>query len=67
MNELFSREQLDEYQQSYMSGDPTFLTAYRLTGESKLPGIADFLESLIENNCKFIVFAHHKIVIDGIE
>lgn len=36
-----------------------FMNAYRLSGESKLEGITDFMETLIENNCKFIVFAHH--------
>lgn len=25
------------------------------------------LDSLIDNNSKFIVFAHHQVVIDGIE
>ena len=36
-----------------------FTTAYRLTGECKIPGTTDFLETLIENNCKFLVFGHH--------
>jgi hypothetical protein len=30
-----------------------------MTGEAKVDGIAEFLETLIENNCKFMVFAHH--------
>lgn len=38
-----------------------------MTGECKLLGIADFLETLIENQCKFIVFAHHTSVINGLE
>lgn len=44
-----------------------FMNAYRLTGESKLEGITDFMDTLIENSCKFIVFAHHKSVMDGLE
>lgn len=45
----------------------TFMMAYRLTGESKVQGITDFMETLIENNCKFIVFAHHQAVMDALE
>jgi len=43
------------------------MNAYRLSGEAKLEGIRDFMDNLIENNCKFIVFAHHKSVMDGLE
>ena len=43
------------------------MKAYRLSGECKLTGIMDFMETLIENNCKFIVFAHHKTVMDRLE
>jgi SWI/SNF-related matrix-associated actin-dependent regulator 1 of chromatin subfamily A len=43
------------------------MIAYRLTGESKVPGITDFMDTLIQNNCKFIVFAHHKSVMDSLE
>ena len=38
-----------------------------MTGECKLPGIADFLETLIENQSKFLLFAHHQTVINGLE
>ncbi len=37
----------------------TFMIAYNLTGQAKVAGITDFMETLIENNCKFMVFAHH--------
>ena len=47
--------------------DATFMTAYRLSGEAKLAGINDFMETLIDNNCKFIMFAHHTTVMDSIE
>ena len=43
------------------------MIAYRLTGESKVDGIKEFMDTLIDNNCKFIVFAHHKSVLDGLE
>eukprot|EP00347_Sterkiella_histriomuscorum_P013935 403362793 len=47
--------------------DNSFMSAYRLTGESKIDGITDFMDTLIQNSCKFIVFAHHQVVMDGIE
>lgn len=58
--------------QSYLSNqqpekESNFMMAYKLTGESKVAGITDFMENLIENNCKFIVFAHHQSVMDSLE
>jgi SWI/SNF-related matrix-associated actin-dependent regulator 1 of chromatin subfamily A len=43
------------------------MMAYRLTGEAKAEGTTDFMETLLENNCKFIVFAHHQSVMDKLE
>ena len=44
-----------------------FATAYRLTGEAKLSGSIDFIETLLEAGAKFLLFAHHKSVLDGYE
>lgn len=38
-----------------------------MTGECKLPGISDFLDTMAENQCKFLLFAHHQSVINGLE
>eukprot|EP00826_Nyctotherus_ovalis_P009977 TRINITY_DN12646_c0_g1_i1.p1 TRINITY_DN12646_c0_g1~~TRINITY_DN12646_c0_g1_i1.p1 ORF type:complete len:282 (-),score=80.19 TRINITY_DN12646_c0_g1_i1:66-911(-) len=43
------------------------MAAYKLTGLCKVKGINDFLNTLIENNMKFILFAHHIEVLDKIE
>lgn len=43
------------------------LNAYSLTGLAKVRGILEFLETLIENKVKFIIFAHHYDVMDAIE
>ena len=43
------------------------INAYALTGTAKVKGVVEFLETLIENKMKFIVFAHHYEVMDGIE
>lgn len=39
---------------------------YTLTGEAKIKGICEYLSDLFENDCKFIIFAHHKAVLDAI-
>ena len=52
----------DEYmeeQQKKDTGLGSFMTAYRLTGESKVKGVCEFMETLAENGAKFLVFAHH--------
>ena len=43
------------------------MTAYRLSGEAKVKGICEFIETLAENGAKFLVFAHHRTVMDEIE
>lgn len=43
------------------------MQAYTLSGEAKLPGIIEFIETLVDNECKFLLFAHHLSVMDGLE
>lgn len=43
------------------------MEAYRLTGESKIGGINEFMDTLLDNGCKFLVFAHHISVMNGLE
>lgn len=38
-----------------------------MTGSAKIKGTVEFLDTLIENKVKFLVFAHHYEVMDGIE
>ena len=40
---------------------------YRKSGEAKLSSIIQYIADLLENNAKFLVFAHHLSVLDGIE
>jgi len=42
------------------------MVAYRLTGLSKIEGVCDFIETLTENGAKFLVFAHHKCMLDAL-
>ena len=40
------------------------LNAYAMTGAAKVKGVIEFVDTLIENKSKFIVFAHHLEVLD---
>ena len=44
-----------------------FTKAYMLTGKAKIPGIKEYVTYLIDNSCKFLIFAHHTDVLDAIE
>ncbi|CDW72909.1 snf2 family n-terminal domain containing protein [Stylonychia lemnae] len=43
------------------------LRAYSLTGMAKLKGVQNFIETLIDNRVKFLLFAHHYDVLDQLE
>lgn len=42
------------------------LEYYSITAHAKLPAITAYLRDLIDSGRKFIVFAHHKVMLDGI-
>ena len=44
-----------------------FNRVYRLSAEAKCQGVRDYIHYLIENKCKFLIFAHHQIMLDAIE
>lgn len=41
-----------------------FMEAYQLTGKAKVEGSMEFLKVLIDNQKKFLLFAHHKTTLD---
>ena len=41
--------------------------AFKQTGFAKVTGTMEFLKVLIENKCKFILFAHHGITLNAYE
>lgn len=41
--------------------------AYMLTAKAKIKGVTDYITYLIENECKFIIFAHHLDMLDAIQ
>ena len=44
-----------------------FMTAYKNTGEAKIVGIIEFIETLLENGAKFLLYAHHMAVMGQLE
>lgn len=40
---------------------------YSLTGQAKLKGLRQYIKDVIESEVKFLIFAHHFDVLDGIE
>ena len=74
--ETFVRNQTHEGKQSLLQ-DPNFnrlddkhnylVSAYNLTATAKIKGIQEFVETLLENRVKFLIFAHHYAVLDAIE
>ena len=44
-----------------------FSKIYMLTAEAKANGVKEYIHYLIDNKCKFLIFAHHKIMLDAIE
>lgn len=50
-----------------VEGNANFLSAFKLTGQAKIPAVSDFVATLLDNNCKFLLFAYHLSVLDAIE
>ena len=44
-----------------------FMHTYQLTGEAKIVGCLEFIDTLLEAGVKFLLFAHHLSVLDAFE
>lgn len=42
------------------------MKCYSLTGKAKIKAIIDYIDDLLENDIKFLFFAHHTEVLDEI-
>ena len=58
-----NQEMLERMSQKHSS----LLQAYALSGQAKAKGVFAFLETLIDSQVKFLIFAHHYAVLDQIE
>lgn len=38
-----------------------------MTAKAKIKGICEFVDTLLENKIKFLIFAHHYEVLDSVE
>ena len=63
----FFDEYMSDLKEQSDNGIGSFMVAYRLSGEAKVKGVCEFIETLSENGAKFLVFAHHKSVMDGLQ
>jgi SWI/SNF-related matrix-associated actin-dependent regulator 1 of chromatin subfamily A len=43
------------------------LQLYQLTARAKVVGVCNYLDTLLDNNAKFLVFGHHMVMLDAIE
>ena len=53
-------------QELKMNEDEAFANAYAKTAEIKLKPVLNYLELVLEKDKKFILFAHHRAMIDGV-
>jgi SWI/SNF-related matrix-associated actin-dependent regulator 1 of chromatin subfamily A len=67
LSRVINQEDLNDLKKGEDDQLSCFTKAYSLTGKAKLIGILDYVSYLLENNCKFLIFAHHREVLDGIE
>ncbi|KAF4744356.1 hypothetical protein FOZ63_021161, partial [Perkinsus olseni] len=42
-------------------------SVWRKTGEAKIGAVKDYLDYLLDNDCKMLVFAHHRSMLDKLE
>lgn len=43
------------------------MSAFKLTGQAKIPAVCEFVSTLLDNGCKFLLFAYHLSVLDAVE
>jgi len=46
---------------------PEIMEAFKLTAEAKVGGVQDYIEYLLGNDVKFLLFGHHMTMLDGVE
>lgn len=63
---LQNNEKLTQYGQNSDNFSP-LNRCYLLTGLAKIEGVNAYLTSLLENDVKILIFAHHQAVLDEIE
>jgi len=62
-----TEEQTNKFEKNNQERLSDIFQCYRLTGLAKIHGIQEYLNDLLQNDIKVLVFAHHTEVLDGIE
>jgi SWI/SNF-related matrix-associated actin-dependent regulator 1 of chromatin subfamily A len=55
-----------ERKQAHTTSQQMLNELYMESGAAKIPHVNEYIKMLVEGGCKFLVFAHHKQVMDGI-
>ncbi|CAD8096584.1 unnamed protein product [Paramecium sonneborni] len=63
---IFQEQQKDQNDQ-LVTVNTILQKCYILTGQAKIKAIKDYINTLFENNIKFLFFAHHKDVLDAVQ
>ncbi|GIX61227.1 DNA helicase, putative [Babesia caballi] len=66
----FLRETKQALSEEYrVDGEPraSMQEVFRLTGEAKVKAVCEYISHLLQSSVKFIIFAHHRSVLDAIE
>jgi SWI/SNF-related matrix-associated actin-dependent regulator 1 of chromatin subfamily A len=50
-----------------LSGNGVIMEVYKKTAELKVKAVQDYVSTLMEGGGKFLIFAHHLVLLDGIE
>ena len=74
LERFFERTDMLDFD-SYLEGaskaaadeDSSYMQAYSLTAEAKVEGVVAFVDTLLQNEVKTIVFAHHFSMLDALE
>jgi SWI/SNF-related matrix-associated actin-dependent regulator 1 of chromatin subfamily A len=43
------------------------MALYHETARAKIKAVQEYIHDMLDNDCKFLVFAHHKELLDGIK
>ncbi|XP_057818807.2 uncharacterized protein LOC131031948 isoform X2 [Cryptomeria japonica] len=57
----------EEVQMLRLSQQQLISKIYTESAEVKIPAVLDYMQTMIEGGCKFLVFAHHLSMLDAIE
>jgi len=62
---LSQKESVEE--EGISSGGPEIMECFRITAEAKIDGVTEYVDYLLSNDLKFLIFAHHHVMLDAIE